>query len=187
MLLIALTKNIPGKLLKIPDYPISLYYIGNIDLLDKNNIGIVGSRNATSYGKFCARNIAKQLADKEINIVSGLAIGIDKYAHLGTLDSNIGKAIAVLGTGVNKEVVYPFENMKLYERIIDNDGIVLSEYPINEKPLQYHFPARNRIISGLSEKIIVVEAGIKSGSLITVDFAIEQGKDVWAVPRKYLF
>ena len=93
-----------------------------------------------------------------------------------------GKTIAVLGTGVNKEVLYPLENKRIYERIIETNGIILSEYPINTKPISYHFPARNRIISGLSEKIVVVEAGSKSGSLITADFALEQGKDVWAVP-----
>lgn len=93
-----------------------------------------------------------------------------------------GKTIAVLGTGINKEVLYPLENKRIYERIIELGGIIVSEYPINTKPISYHFPARNRIISGLSEKIIVVEASSKSGSLITADFALEQGKDVWAVP-----
>ena len=93
-----------------------------------------------------------------------------------------GKTIAVLGTGVNKEVLYPLENKRIYERIIELGGIVVSEYPINTKPNSYHFPARNRIISGLSERIIIVEASNKSGSLITTDFALEQGKDVWAVP-----
>lgn len=93
-----------------------------------------------------------------------------------------GKTIAVLGTGINKEVLYPLENKRIYERIIESGGIIISEYPINTKPISYHFPARNRIISGLSEKIIVVEASNKSGSLITADFALEQGKDIWAVP-----
>lgn len=93
-----------------------------------------------------------------------------------------GKTIAVLGTGINKEVLYPLENKRIYERIIESGGIVVSEYPINTKPISYHFPARNRIISGLSEKIIVVEASNKSGSLITVELALEQGKDIWAVP-----
>ena len=94
----------------------------------------------------------------------------------------LGKTIAVLGTGINKEALYPLENKRIYERIIETGGIVISEYPINTKPISYHFPARNRIISGLSEKIIVVEASNKSGSLITADFALEQGKDIWAVP-----
>lgn len=93
-----------------------------------------------------------------------------------------GKTIAVLGTGVNEEVLYPLENKKIYERIIESNGIIISEYPINTKPIAYHFPARNRIISGLSNKIIVVEASNKSGSLITAEFALEQGKDIWAVP-----
>lgn len=175
-------KLYPGKLLEIYDFPLAIYYIGNLNVLNNMSIGIVGSRMATQYGKIVSREIAKQLSKKNINIVSGLAIGIDKYAHLGALESKNGKAIAVLGTGVNKESLYPLENTKLYERIIENEGIVLSEYPINAKPLPYHFPARNRIISGLSDKIIVVEASLKSGSLITADFALEQGKDVWAVP-----
>lgn len=93
-----------------------------------------------------------------------------------------GKTIAVLGTGVNVEALYPLENKRIYERIIESNGLIISEYPINSKPISYHFPARNRIISGLSEKIIVVEASLKSGSLITADFALEQGKDIWAVP-----
>ena len=87
-----------------------------------------------------------------------------------------------MGTGINIEVLYPLENKRIYERIIENEGLIISEYPVNTKPISYHFPARNRIISGLSEKIIVVEASSKSGSLITADFALEQGKDIWAVP-----
>lgn len=179
--------NYPKKLLNIPDFPITLFYIGNLNLINNNCVAIVGARNATEYGKNVSRQIAYQLANRGINIVSGLAIGIDKNAHLGCLDSKIGKTIAVLGTGVNKEVLYPLENKKVYERIIESGGLIISEYPINTKPVAYHFPARNRIISGLADKLIVVEAGIKSGSLITADFALEQGKDVWAVPRKYLF
>ncbi|MGN1298958.1 MAG: DNA-processing protein DprA [Candidatus Scatovivens sp.] len=180
------SKSYPKKLLEIYDFPLAIYYIGNLNVLNNMSIGIVGSRMATQYGKIVSREIAKQLSKRNINIVSGLAIGIDKYAHLGALESKNGKAIAVLGTGVNKETLYPLENTKLYERIIENGGIILSEYPINSKPLPYHFPARNRIISGLSDKIIVVEASLKSGSLITADFALEQGKDVWAVPGNIL-
>lgn len=144
--------------------------------------GIVGCRLATNYGKNVARTIAKQLADRNINIVSGLAIGIDKYAHLGALDSDIGKTVAVLGCGLGDEEVYPYQNKKVFERILEKGGCILSEYPIGTKPEQAHFPARNRIISGLSDKVIVVEARNRSGSLITVNWALEQGKDVFAVP-----
>ena len=149
-------KNYPKKLLQINNFPIVLYYIGNIKLLSQRNIAIVGSRFSSEYGKTVARNISKQLSDFKINIVSGLAIGIDKYAHLGSLDSNIGKTIAVLGTGVDEESIYPQENKKIYERIIENGGVVISEYPIKTKPISYHFPARNRIISGLSPLVYMI-------------------------------
>lgn len=108
--------------------------------------------------------------------------GIDKYAHLGALDSKIGKTIAVLGTGVADGDLYPEQNRKVFERILENNGLIVSEYVIGTKAINYNFPARNRIISGLSDKIIVVEASEKSGSLITADFGLEQGKDVYAVP-----
>lgn len=144
--------------------------------------GIVGCRLATNYGKNVARNIAKQLANRNINVISGLAIGIDKYAHLGALDSDIGKTVAVLGCGLGDDDIYPYENKKVFERILEKGGCIISEYTIGSKPEQHHFPARNRIISGLSDKIIVVEARNRSGSLITANWALEQGKDVFAVP-----
>ena len=130
------------------------------------------------------RDISKKIADRGCNIISGLARGIDKYAHLGALESKNGKTIAVVGTGVDDESVYPLENKRIYERILEKGGTIISEYPIKTKPISYNFPARNRIISGLSDKILVVEANEESGSLITVDFALEQGKEVFAVPGK---
>ena len=144
--------------------------------------GIVGCRLATNEGKIIARTIARELADRNINIISGLAIGIDKYAHLGALDSDIGKTIAVLGCGLGDDEVYPYQNKKVFERILEKGGCILSEYTIGTKPEQAHFPARNRIISALSDKVIVVEAKNRSGSLITANWALEQGKDVFAVP-----
>ena len=111
-----------------------------------------------------------------------LLFGIDKYAHLGALDSNIGKTIAVLGTGVADKDLYPEQNRKVFERILENNGLIVSEYIIGTKAINYNFPARNRIISGLSDKIIVVEASKNSGSLITVNYGLEQGKDIYAVP-----
>ena len=111
--------------------------------------------------------------------------GIDKFSHLGALDSDIGKTIAVLGGSIADGKIYPLENTKVFERILEQGGAVISEYGIRSKPKAEHFPKRNRIISGLSDKLIVVEAKKRSGSLITADYAIQQGKDVFAVPRKY--
>ena len=175
-------KEFPQKLLKIPDCPSQIYIRGNINKLYEDNIGIVGSRKASEYGKMVARQIGKDFAKYGINVVSGLAIGIDKFSHLGALDCKGGNTIAVLGNGVCEKNLYPLENLRLYERILDEGGVIVSEYPPFENSKPYYFPARNRIISGLSNKIIVVEAKEKSGSLITVEFALEQGKDVFAVP-----
>jgi len=144
--------------------------------------GIVGCRIATKFGQTMARVIGRELANKNINIISGLAVGIDKYAHLGALDSEIGKTVAVLGTGVDDNDIYPYQNLRVFERILEQGGAIVSEYCIGAKPERKHFPARNRIISGLSDKVIVVEAKKKSGSLITANWALEQGKDVFAVP-----
>ena len=177
-----LDNRYPIKLLQIPDFPICIYVRGNVGILNNKSIGIVGSRDATDYGKNVARSVSKKVADEGYNVISGLARGIDKYSHLGALDSKIGKTIAVLGTGVDEESIYPLENKRIYERILEEGGSIISEYPIKTKPISYNFPARNRIISGLSDNILVVEAGIYSGSLITTDFALEQGKDIWAVP-----
>lgn len=175
-------KEYPNSLKFISNKPAFLYVRGALDNLYSDNVAIVGSRNATNYGQNISRKIAKELSNKNINVVSGLAIGIDKCAHLGCLDSNIGKTIAVLGTGVSNEEVYPLQNKKLFERILENGGTVVSEFKLGTKPEKYNFPLRNRIISGLSSKIIVVEAEEKSGSLITVDYGLEQGKDIFAVP-----
>ena len=172
----------PTSLKNIDNKPVFLYVRGEIKNLYKDSVAIVGARNASEYGKNIARKISKDIADKNIVIVSGLANGIDKYAHLGALDSIIGQTVAVLGTGVSNEEIYPYENKKLFERILENKGTVISEFKLGTKPERYNFPLRNRIISGLSNKIIVVEARRKSGSLITVDYALDQGKDVFAVP-----
>lgn len=172
----------PHKLQVLPDKPAFLYLKGNEEILDEDSVAIVGCRMATALGKQTARSIARELANRNINIVSGLAVGIDKYAHLGALDSEIGKTIAVLGGSIESSRIYPYENMKVYERILESGGAVISEYGIGAIPEKEHFPRRNRIISGLSNKIIVVEAKRKSGALITADWALEQGKDVFAVP-----
>lgn len=175
-------KDFPKNLLHISDCPTQIFVKGNLELLYENNIGIIGSRKASEYGKMISRNISRDFARLGINVISGLAIGIDKFAHLGALDSSSGRTIAVLGNGLSKDVLYPYENLILFERIFEEGGCIVSEYPCFFKACSYTFPARNRIISGLSDKLLVVEAGPKSGSLITVEFALEQGKDVYAVP-----
>jgi len=144
--------------------------------------GIVGCRIATKFGQTMARVIGRELANKNINIISGLAVGIDKYAHLGALDSEIGKTVAVLGTGVDDNDIYPYQNLRVFERILEQGGAIVSEYCIGAKPERKHFPARNRIISGLSDGVLVTEARKNSGTNITVDFALEQGKDVFVIP-----
>lgn len=169
----------PKLLKQIYDPPQILYVLGNEKILNNPSIAIIGCREASEYGKKCAEYFAYNLAKQKINIVSGLAKGIDSFSHIGALRAN-GKTIAVVGSGL--DIVYPIENKYLVEQIIKEGGTIISEYPIGTKPEKNHFPARNRIISGLSKGIIVVEAKEKSGSLITVDFAIEQGRDVFVVP-----
>ena len=175
-------KLYPSRLKNIENPPAYLFVRGNLKNLYGDNIAVVGSRDATQYGKYVSRKIGKELADKNINIVSGLAIGIDKFAHLGALDSSIGKTIAILGTGVSNDEIYPYQNKNLFEKILENNGTIISEFKLYSKPNKDNFPLRNRIISGISDKIIVVEAGSKSGSLITARFGLEQGKDIYAVP-----
>ena len=181
-LILCNNEKYPNSLQFIENKPAFLYVRGDIENLYDDSVAIIGSRNASEYGKFTARKIAKEIADKNVNIVSGLAIGIDKYAHLGALESNIGKTIAVLGTGVLDKDIYPLQNKRIFDRILENDGTIVSEFKLGTKPEKYNFPIRNRIISGLSKKIIVVEATENSGSLITAKFALEQGKDIFAVP-----
>lgn len=174
------SKYYPERLRNIDSPPKELYCLGNLELLNyKNNIAMIGSRNCSSYGERAAKDFAYNLAKEDICIVSGLAKGIDSFSHMGALNAR-GKTIAVLGSGLDN--IYPKENIKLVEEIIKNNGLVISEYPLGTKPLKYHFPARNRIISGLSDSILVVEARKNSGTNITVDFALEQGKDVFVIP-----
>ena len=173
----------PERLRNLEDPPIVLYTYGNINLLnEKRNIAIVGARRCSQYGKTVATAFAYLLSKNNIVITSGLAAGIDKAAHQGTLIYK-GKTIAVIGTGI--DIIYPKENEGLFKEIIKNNGLIISEFPIGTKPDGLNFPKRNRIISGISDGVLVVEAGQKSGALITADFALEQGKNVYAIPRKY--
>ena len=172
-------KEYPELLKKIYNPPICLYIRGNKSILNMKNIAIIGCRDATLYGKKVARNFAYNLSRDDFNIVSGLAKGIDCCAHLGAIEAN-GPTVAVLGNGV--DIVYPEENKIVNENILRCGGCVISEYPLGTKPEKLNFPARNRIISGMSKGVLVVEAKEKSGTMITVDFALEQGRDVFAVP-----
>lgn len=169
----------PAILRTIYDYPISLYVKGNVELLNCESIAIVGSRECSEYGKKATTYFAYHLANKGKCIVSGLARGIDSFAHMGALNAK-GKTIAVLGNGLDD--IYPQEHRELANQIVKNNGTIISEYPLWTKPEKMNFPARNRIVSGLCNKILVVEAKEKSGTLITVDFALEQGRDVFIVP-----
>ena len=168
----------PEALKSIDDRPMVLFVRGSLKKEDAVAIGIVGSRKATSYGKWACEKISGDLAGIGATIVSGMASGIDTYAHRAALDAG-GRTIAVLGCGV--DVVYPQKNKYLYEEI-SSSGAVISEFPLGTQPLPYHFPMRNRIISGLSLGIAVIEAQEKSGSLITASYAASQGKEVFAVP-----
>lgn len=176
-----LDEEYPKNLKNIYDAPIVLYYKGNKQLLNNNKIiAIVGCRNCSKYGECVSAKFAHDLSKEGICIISGMAKGIDSAAHYGALKEK-GKTIAVLGSGLDR--IYPSENIRLYNEILENEGLILTEYVIGTNANKLNFPARNRIISGLSDGVIVVEAKEKSGTLITVDFALEQGKDVFVVPR----
>lgn len=173
------SKYYPEKLKNINGKPRELYCLGNLELLNYKSIAVIGSRNYSNYGKRAAMEFSYNLAKENICIVSGMARGIDSFAHEATLKAK-GKTIAVLGSGL--DVIYPKESIKLYEDIIKNDGLIISEYLLGTPPRKQNFPARNRIISGLSDGVLVIEARKNSGTNITVDFALEQGKDVFVIP-----
>lgn len=171
------SKEYPSRLKEIFDPPYILYVKGRLEEKLKN-IAVVGSRKCTQYGRLVSRKISQLLCEYNIGIISGMARGIDTEAHLGALDGS-GFTCAVLGCGC--DIVYPPENKKLKDEI-ERKGAIISEYPPGTQPISYNFPARNRIISGISDGVLIVEAGNKSGALITVSYALEQGKDVFAVP-----
>ena len=173
-------QNYPYNLKQIEDFPPILYAKGNIELLKNDNVlAIVGSRNASLSAMKMAENLASNITDNNITIVSGMARGIDKAAHKGALGHG-GNTVAVMGTGI--DIVYPQENEDLYKEIIKKDGLILTEYAFHTRPQASNFPRRNRIVSGLSKGVLVIEAGLQSGSLITAHQALEQGRDVYAVP-----
>lgn len=176
-------ENYPKLLKQIPDLPAVLYVLGNIDALNNRTVALVGSRNASINSKVLTENMAGDLVDCGYTVVSGMAVGIDTSAHSGALhSSNLDgkKTVAVLAGGVNN--IYPTSNTRLYYRIIE-EGAVISEMPVGTSPQANLFPRRNRIISGLSYGTAIMEASIKSGSLITARFATEQNREVFAVPN----
>lgn len=169
----------PTRLRNFEEAPTVLYYKGDLEKLNKlYNVSIVGSRKCTSYGLNAAKLIASELSTKNINVISGMARGIDTAAHKASVLNN-GYTCAVLGSGL--DVIYPKENSSLFNEIVSS-GCVISEFPPGTQPLQFHFPIRNRIISQLSDIVIVIEAGLKSGSLITARLALDLGIDVMALP-----
>ena len=170
--------NYPARLRAIADPPPVLYVRGELTAADEKAVAIVGSRSASDYGRRVARDLARGLARVGFTVVSGMARGIDGMAHEAALTAG-GRTIAVLGSGVER--AYPPEHDKLHAHISEN-GAVISELPIGTRPLAFNFPARNRLISGLSLGVVVVEATEKSGSLITASMAVEQGREVFAVP-----
>lgn len=175
------SKEYPKILKEIAGAPKQLYVRGRLPENHDMNFAIVGTRRASEYGKTLAFKIAKELTELGFNIISGLALGIDTQAHMGALAGN-GKTIAVLGSGIDDTSIFPKENLRLVKTIIDSGGAVISEYEPEAKSEIWYFPERNRIVSGLSRGVLVVEAPEKSGALITAGLALEQNREVFAIP-----
>lgn len=172
-------KFYPKKLLKIKDSPEQLYVLGDLSLLNKKSLAIIGSRDCTEYGYKQAIRFSKEIAEQDICIVSGMAIGIDSAAHIGA-KSELGKTVAVLGGGFNN--IFPKENEELFYEILEEGGCIISEYPPDVEADSKNFPIRNRIVSGLSDGVLVVEARYRSGTSITARFAKDQGKKIFCIP-----
>lgn len=173
------SEDYPPALSAIFDPPPTLYQRGDCPLDGERMFAVVGSRRCTRDGQRAAREIAQGLAECGVTVVSGMARGIDTYAHEGAMAGR-GPTVAVLGSGA--DVVYPPENESLYQSILDSGGAVVSEYLPGTQPLPHHFPARNRIISGLCAGVLMVEGALKSGAMITINYALEQNRDVFAIP-----
>ena len=171
-------KIYPQQLRTINNPPKYLYCIGNIDLLKQQGFAVVGTRRCSSYGRWAAYEVGRQIAECGFVVVSGMAEGIDTRSHQGCIDGG-GKTIAVLGTPI--DVCFPKSNRDLYDNLAKNH-LIISEYASGEKTGPWSFPQRNRIISGLSSAVIVIEGSVKSGSMITANYALDQGKTIYAVP-----
>ena len=171
-------ESYPKRLKNIPDPPVALYMLGEQSPLYDYSVAIVGTRVPSEHAKGVAQRISREMAAAGVTVVSGMALGIDSIAHDAALKAG-GRTIAVLGCGI--DVIYPPSNKSLFRRIAQQ-GAVMSEYPPGTKPEQHNFPRRNRIISGLSLGVVIVEAGIKSGALITARLALEQGRELFSIP-----
>jgi len=174
-----LDKTFPKNLKDLPGAPLVLYYKGSIECLNTNSVAVVGTRKITAYGREVAQKFSSELASFGVTIISGLAYGVDTEAHKACLSVH-GKTVAVLGNGL--ETVYPLENTALASEIVKTGGAVISEFPLNYPLLPANFAIRNRIVSGLSDAVVVIEGAEKSGTLLTATHAAEQGKTVLAVP-----
>lgn len=176
------SKDYPNSLIDLPDRPMILYAKGDLSLIEKDTLAVVGTRVPSNYGKVVVEKFVGKLAESGFVIVSGLCYGVDEIAHKKTLEVG-GKTIAVVGSGFNK--IYPAINAHLANEIAEK-GLLLSEYPPSYIAKKYTFPRRNRIVAGLSNGVLIPEAGLKSGTVYTKDFALEYGKDVFAVPGSIL-
>lgn len=174
------SKDYPNSLKNINNPPFVLYYHGNINLLDDKTIGVIGMRVPSEYGVNATDKLVHDLVKKEYTIISGMALGVDTVAHRSALKNN-GKTVAILGSGI--DYCYPKRNRDIYE-LMKQNHLVLSEYPNDCVPTKENFPRRNRIISGLSSAVLVTESKQHSGTMITVGFALEQGKDIFCVPSR---
>ena len=175
-----LDEDYPKQLKQINNPPFVLYYYGDLSLTHHKSIGVIGMRKPNDYGKEVTQTIVKQLVNDDYTIVSGMAMGIDGIAHTSAINNN-GKTIAILGTSI--ETPYPKSNTELYQTL-KKSHLVLSEYPFNTIHMPNTFPQRNRIIAGLSDKLLVTQAHLHSGTMITVGYALDQGKDIYAVPGR---
>lgn len=171
----------PEKLRSISLPPKKIYVKGKLPDPKKKTVAIVGARASSDYGYTLAKTLGRILSQNDVQVISGLAVGIDASSHIGAIEAE-KPTFAILGCGV--DICYPSYNQNVYERILDYGGGIISEVPLGTPPLPHNFPARNRIISGLADVVIVVEAKEKSGSLITADFALEQGKTIFACPGR---
>lgn len=174
----------PPLLKEIPDFPLALYYKGNLENIDNNfNLAVVGSRNATTESKIALENIISNFKDTDLTIVSGLAYGIDATSHSAAIKNNL-KTVGVIGCGL--DIIYPYQNKKIYEQIIDGAGVIFSEYPLKTQPISYNFPQRNRIVVGMSKGTLVAEARLKSGAMISANLTLDYNRELMCIPGNLL-